>query len=212
MKTNISQFTADTMSASLARAKAPEFTTDAVMPSGDFGKVSLKELTAGGKCVCHTSRALVIASSRPPLTAPLLSSLLPPSRAGTSSSCSTRRTLRLMSAPRAGAGSPAHTPARAMFPARNSARAALPPAPSARHRLRAPATQGPLVVVDCIICAPGRPEGPEGAPAAARGAWSGPKIRTRGHSAPDTWAVAAPPLAALPGAAGTAEVIPGNHP
>jgi hypothetical protein len=60
--------------------------------------------------------------------------------------------------------------------------------------------------------APGQPEGPEGAPAAARGARRGPKIRTRGHSAPETWAVAAPPLAALPGAAGTAEVIPGNHP
>jgi hypothetical protein len=53
------------MSASLARAKAPEFTTDAVMPSGDFGKVSLKELTAGGKCVQHIARSwALIASSR----------------------------------------------------------------------------------------------------------------------------------------------------
>jgi hypothetical protein len=86
------------MSASLARAKAPEFTTDAVLPSGDFGKVSLKELTAGGKCVPH--RALMgphCVISRTPLTAPLLFAPSPPPRAGTSSSCSTRRTSRLMS-------------------------------------------------------------------------------------------------------------------
>jgi hypothetical protein len=34
------------MSRSLARAKAPEFNADAVLPNGDFGKVSLKDLTS----------------------------------------------------------------------------------------------------------------------------------------------------------------------